>query len=95
MPSSISAILMARLAVDQRFQGRGLGESLFADALLRTWSVVEQGATPVRVFLVDAKHEKAKAYYLRFEMKPLGDDALRFYLSYKQIEAALQGESER
>lgn len=90
MPSSIPAILMARLAVDKRFQGRGLGESLFADALLRTWSVVEQGAAPVRFFLVDAKHEKAKAYYLRFGMKPLGDDSLRLYLSYKQIQAALQ-----
>lgn len=90
MPSSIPAILMARLAVDQRFQGRGLGESLLADALLRTWSVVEQGAAPVRFFLVDAKNEKAKAYYLRFGMKPLGDDTLRLYLSYKQIQASLQ-----
>ena len=94
MPSSIPAILMARLAVDRRFQGRGLGESLFADALLRMWSVVEQGAAPVRFFLVDAKHEKAKAYYLRFGMKPLGDDTLRLYLSYKQIQAALQTEAE-
>lgn len=94
MPSSIPAILMARLAVDQRFQGRGLGESLLADALARTRSVVEQGAAPVRFFLVDAKHAKAKAYYLRFGMKPLGDDSLRLYLSYKQIQAALQAGGE-
>ncbi|HEX9995801.1 MAG TPA: GNAT family N-acetyltransferase [Abditibacterium sp.] len=93
MPSSIPAILMARLAVDERFQKRGLGESLFADALMRTWSVVEQGAAPVRFFLVDAKHEKAKAYYLRFGMKPFGDDSLRLYLSYKQIQLALQAET--
>lgn len=93
-PSSIPAILMARLSVDQRFQGRGLGGSLFADALLRTWSVVERGAAPVRFFLVDAKHEKAKAYYLRFGMKPFGEDSLRLYLSYKQIQAALQSEAE-
>lgn len=92
MPSSIPAILMARLAVDQKFQGRGLGESLFADALLRTWSVVEQGAAPVRFFLVDAMHERAKAYYLRFGMQPLGDDSLRLYLSYKQIQVALGSE---
>ncbi len=90
MPSSIPAILMARLAIDQKFQGRGLGESLLADALSRTWSVVEQGAAPVRFFLVDAKHEKAKVYYLRFGMKPLSDGTLRLYLSYKQIQAALQ-----
>ena len=93
MPSSIPAILMARLAVDERFQRRGLGESLFADALERTWSVVESGAAPVRFFVVDAKHEKAKAFYLKLGMKPLTDDSLRLYFSYKQIEAALQNES--
>ncbi len=91
MPSSIPAILMARLAVDTGFQGRGLGESLFADALLRTWAVVKEGAAPVRFFLVDAKHERAKGFYLRFGMKPLSDDSLRLYLSYKQIQAALEG----
>lgn len=93
MPSSIPALLMARLAVDERYQKRGLGESLFADALERTWSVVEQGAAPVRFFLVDAKHEKAKAFYLRLRMKPLGDDSLRLYFSYKEIRSALQNES--
>ena len=92
MPSSIPALLMARLAVDERFQRRGLGESLFADALERTWSVVERGAAPVRFFVVDAKHEKAKAFYLKLGMKPLADDSLRLYFSYKQIEDALQNE---
>lgn len=90
MPSSIPALLMARLAVDERYQRRGLDESLFADALERTWSVVEQGAAPVRFFLVDAKHEKAKAFYLRLRMKPLGDDSLRLYFPYKEIRSALQ-----
>lgn len=88
MPSSIPALLMARLAVDTRFQGRGLGESLFGDALLRAQAVIESGAAPVRFFLVDAKHERAKAFYLKFAMKPLRDDSLRLYLSYKQIQAA-------
>lgn len=76
---------MARLAVDGRFQRRGLGESLFGDVLLRAQAVIESGAAPVRFFLVDAKHERAKAFYLRFGMKPLLDDSLRLYLSYKQI----------
>ena len=89
MPSSIPALLMARLAVDTRFQRRGLGESLFGDALLRTLAVIESGAAPVRFFLVDARHRRAKAFYLKFGMKPLSDDSLRLYLSYKQIQAAL------
>lgn len=88
MPSSIPAILMARLAVDVRWQGRGLGESLLADALERTWSVIAQGAAPVRFFIVDAKHETAKAFYLKRGLKPLTGDSLRLYLSYKQIQSA-------
>lgn len=44
MPSSIPAMLMARFAVDMTFQGRGLGRSLFTDALRRTWAVLRAGA---------------------------------------------------
>lgn len=36
MPREIPAMLMARLAVDLSAQGRGLGRSLFTDALQRT-----------------------------------------------------------
>ena len=75
MPSSIPALLMARLAVDGRFQGRGLGESLLADALLRVAGVVESHAAPVRFFVVDARHERAKAFYLRCGLKPLGENS--------------------
>ncbi len=63
--------------------------TLFGDVLLRAQAVIESGAAPVRFFLVDAKHERAKAFYLRFGMKPLLDDSLRLYLSYKQIQAAI------
>ncbi len=88
MPASIPVLLMARLAVDARFQVCGLGQPMFAGALLRTHAVIESGAAPVRFFLVDAKHERAKAFYLKLGMKPLLDDSLRFYLSYKQLQAA-------
>lgn len=90
MPSSIPALLLARLAVDARFQRRGLGESLLADALERVANVVESGAAPVRFFLVDAKHERAKAFYLRLGLKPLGENSLRLYLSYKEVLASLE-----
>lgn len=92
MPSSIPALLLARLAVDERFQGRGLGQWLLADALRRVAQVVRSGAAPVRFFVVDAKHDRAKAFYLKLGMKPLSDDSLRLYLSYKDVLAAMPEE---
>jgi GNAT superfamily N-acetyltransferase len=85
MPSLIPAILLARLAVDQNVQGRGLGRSLFSDALKRTWAVMESGAAPVRLFVVDAKNSDALVYYKRFEMTPSPQNPMRLFLPYKKL----------
>ena len=87
MPDSIPAILMARFAVDKRYQGQGLGRSLFTDAIRRTWAVIESGAAPVRLFVVDAMDEEAKAFYQRFDMLPSPVDPMRLFLSYKTLAA--------
>lgn len=93
MPSSIPAMLMARFAVDRKFQGQGLGRSLFTDALRRTWAVMQVGAAPVRFFLVDAKDEEAKAFYERFDMIAAPTNPMRLYLSYKTLRLAFEGEA--
>lgn len=87
MPSVIPAMLLARLAVDKTAQGHGLGRSLLTDALRRTWAVMEKGAAPVRLFVVDAKDEEAKAFYLRFELDILvpSQNPMRLFLSYKNL----------
>lgn len=94
MPSVIPAILMARFAVDVNFQGQGLGRSLFTDALRRTWAVMRSGAAPVRVFVVDAKDEDAKAFYERFDMSAAPHNPLRLFLSYKTLRAEFESEME-
>ncbi len=40
-PSDISAVLLAPLATDERYQGRGLGKALFRDAIERAVLVSE------------------------------------------------------
>lgn len=85
MPNTIPAILLARLAVDIKFQGHRLGTSLFGDALRRTLSVMDNGAAPVRLFVVDAKDEGARAFYERFEMTRSPQNAMRLFLSYKEL----------
>ena len=87
MPSAIPAILMARFAVDRTVQGRGLGRSLFTDAVRRTWAVMRSGPAPVRLFVVDAKDETARGFYERFDMIPSPVDPMRLFLSYKTLAA--------
>lgn len=87
MPSQIPALLLARLGVHLAYQGYGLGRSLFLDALLRTWSVMESGPAPVRLFVVDAMDEDALRFYKRFDMVPAPHDPHRLFLSYKDLRA--------
>jgi GNAT superfamily N-acetyltransferase len=85
MPHVIPAMLMARLAVDRTAQGRGLGRSLLTDALRRTWAVMESGAAPVRLFMVDAKDDEAKAFYDRYDLTPSPQHPMRLFLFYKDL----------
>lgn len=97
MPSVIPAMLLARLAVDKTAQGHGLGRSLLTDALRRTWAVMEKGAAPVRLFIVDAKDEEAKAFYERFELDMLvsSQNPMRLFLSYKDLKLLFTGDLEQ
>lgn len=85
MPRNIPAILMARLAVDRCAHGQGLGRSMFTDGIRRTWSVMNAGPAPVRLFVVDAKDDDARAFYLRFDMTASPLDPMRLFLSYKTL----------
>ena len=54
---TVPAVRIGRLAVDQRFQGRGLGAALLADAATRTLKADAAAFT----LLVDAKNDQAVA----------------------------------
>ncbi|CAN1537157.1 GNAT domain containing protein [Burkholderiaceae bacterium] len=71
MPDPVPVMVLARLAVDHRAQGRKLGASLLQDAVNRA-VVVSQNAG-VRALLVHALHDQAKAFYERygFQSSPL------------------------
>jgi GNAT superfamily N-acetyltransferase len=61
----IPAVLLARLAVDTRVQGQGLGGRLFDRALEKTLSLAVEGPVGIRVFVTDAKDERAASFYER------------------------------
>lgn len=74
---------LARLAVDLKARGRGLGEYLLMDALHRFFRTGDSiGMVAV---LVDAKDEQAKYFYQRYVFNSLPDQPLTLWLPMKSV----------
>jgi GNAT superfamily N-acetyltransferase len=69
----IPAVLLARLAVDERVQGQGLGRYLFEEALGLTLQLARSGPVAFRLFVTDAIDEAAARFYERFDFSRLAD----------------------
>jgi GNAT superfamily N-acetyltransferase len=69
---------LARLAVDRSQQGKGLGAGLLFDALSRCLRVAED--VGIAMVTLDAKHEKAKAFYSYYEFDALPDQPFSLWL---------------
>ena len=63
MPDPVPALVLGRLAVDQGYQGAGIGQGLLKDALARSINVSQQ--IGVRVLIVHALNSKAEAFYIK------------------------------
>jgi len=61
MPNPIPVMVIGRLAIDLKFQGRGIGSALLKDAVLRTVQAAEIAG--IRAILVHAINESAKRFY--------------------------------
>jgi predicted N-acetyltransferase YhbS len=64
MPDPAPAVVLARLAVDKRMQGVGLGADLLQDAALRVLAAAD--SIGVRALLVHDLSDNAKRFYLRY-----------------------------
>lgn len=60
----VSVVILARLAVSQQDQGRGMGCGLLQDAIRRTMLVAEQAG--IRALLTHPIDAEAAAFYTRF-----------------------------
>ncbi len=60
-PEQIPALVLARLAVDQRHKGKGLGAALLKHFMMKASEVA--GSVGVRTLLIHAKDEEAQAFY--------------------------------
>ena len=84
----IPVVLLARLGVDQRFQGKGLGTALLRDALTRALGAAD--VVGVRAILVHAKDEEAARFYSQFGFTSSPTDPLHLMLLIKDLRRTLE-----
>jgi GNAT superfamily N-acetyltransferase len=83
----VPVVLLARLAVDQSAQGKGLGETLLLDALQRALDL--SSGIGVYAIEVDALDDQAAAFYQRYGFSPLVDNPRHLYLPIATVEDLL------
>jgi ribosomal protein S18 acetylase RimI-like enzyme len=78
---AVPVVRMGRLAVDQSFQGMGLGGALLADAVDRTM----RAEIASHALIVDAKNNEAAAFYRHHGFISLPDTPLLLFLPFASI----------
>jgi GNAT superfamily N-acetyltransferase len=82
-PDPLPAVLLGRLAVDVKHQGRGLASALLKHFILKSLEVAE--LTGVRLLLVHAKNDTARRFYLRYGFGPSPVDDMTLMLLVKDV----------
>jgi len=85
----IPVCLIARLAVDSSWQGRGLGRDLLRDAMRRALAASEQ--IGIRAVVVDAINEEAVRFYRRHGFELTTNDGLTLMLPIAVVRSRLAG----
>ncbi|MEB4590115.1 GNAT family N-acetyltransferase [Candidatus Thiothrix sp. Deng01] len=80
-PVAIARI--ARLAIDKNHQGNGNGRALLLHALENCHRL--SNTIGMYAVLVDAKHQQAKAFYLRNDFQPLPDHELTLFITTQTL----------
>lgn len=83
----VPVMILARLAVDLRHPGVGMGQALLKDALKRTAQAADIAG--IRALLVHAKDEAARQWYLNWEFEPSATDPFHLFLLMKDVKSLL------
>jgi GNAT superfamily N-acetyltransferase len=79
----VPVIILARLATDRRWQGRGVGIGLLKDAIIRTLLVADIAGA--RALVVHAKNDRAREYYLRLGFVAGFRNSMHLYCLTKEL----------
>jgi len=86
MPDPIPVVVLARLAVDKAYQGRGLGRALFRDSARRVANAAD--TIGIRGVVVHAISEQARAFYLALGFEPSPRDPMILMVTLPDLRAA-------
>ncbi|HEV2963879.1 MAG TPA: GNAT family N-acetyltransferase [Candidatus Angelobacter sp.] len=87
MPNPIPVAVLARLAVDLSWHGRGIGRAMFRDAARRVAHAAD--AIGIRSIVVHAISEQAENFYVALGFDPSPREPMTLMVTLADIRAAL------
>ncbi|MCA8253013.1 GNAT family N-acetyltransferase [Burkholderia sp. AU31624] len=87
MPDPVPVVVLARLAVDRAWQGRGLGRGLLRDAGLRVMQAAD--TIGIRGLLAHALSADAQRFYLQVGFEPSPLDPMTVMITLTDLRASL------
>ncbi len=87
MPDPIPVIVLARLAVDKEWSGKGIGAGLLKDALRRALAVSQN--VGARAMLLHAIDDEAAAFYRQYGFKPFASEPRTLFLPLEHAAAVI------
>ena len=91
MPNPIPVMVIGRLAIDLKFQGRGIGSALLRDAVLRTVHAAKIAG--IRAILVHAINESAKRFYQKLGFTASPTNPMTLMITVREAAHTLAEES--
>ena len=88
MPDPIPVVVLARLAVDRNYQGRGLGRALFRDAARRVAHAAD--TIGIRGIVVHAISAEAREFYIALGFDPCPAEAMTLVVTLRDVRATLE-----
>lgn len=83
----IPVMVLARLAIDQAWQGQGLGLSSMKEVIVRTLHAADIAG--IRALVVHAKDDAARKFYSHFGFEEGFSDPLHLYALTKDLKALI------
>ena len=87
MPDPIPMAILGRLAIDEAFQGQGLGRALFRDAAFRILAAAD--VIRIRGMLVQAISDEAAAFYRALGLDATHADPRTLTITLAELQASL------
>lgn len=85
----VPVMLLARLAIDRRWQNQGIGKALLRDAMQRTLQAADIAG--IRALPVHAKDEGAKRFYQHFDFVASPSDPMHLFVLLKDVRRIIAG----